>query len=268
MRVEVDGRPVHVATGGCGDVPRLVLVHGAQHDHFVWQALLDGLGMATLAPDLPGHGRSEGPPLPSIEAMADWLLALLEKVGVTAGNPRGTGGTVNLAGHSMGALVALAAALRRPDRVGHLLLLGAAVPMPVAPALLQAARADEPKALALINRWSHSRRALLGACGGHGLWLPAINLRVMERQRRGVLANDLTACDAYHPAAAALARLERPVTLIAGDQDRMTPLKAARHLAAQFGDARLVVLPGVGHALMAEAPLACRAALMGALAAG
>lgn len=293
MQLRLDGRAVHVATGGKPFDPArpcLVLIHGAQHDHFVWQPVLAcgaAADHAVLAVDLPGHGRSAGPPLPSIEAMADWLLALLEKVGAggTANSrPTDNPGTANsrctdnpgtansrctdqpgtpiLAGHSMGSLVALEAASRRPDRVAHLVLVGTAVPMPVAPALLQAARESPSRAMATINQWSHSRRALLGACGGPGLWLPAINLRIMERQPPATLHNDLAACDAYRQGEAAAARLACPVTLVAGSQDRMTSAKAARRFAAQWGErARLVELAGVGHALMAEAPAAVAAVL-------
>lgn len=263
MLVMVDGQPVRADTGGRPFDPArpcLVLIHGAAHDRFVWQSMsgrLADTGLAVLAVDLPGHGASGGAPLPDIASMADWLLALLEKVGAR--------GTVSLAGHSMGSLVALAAAARLPGRVRHLFMLGAAVPMPVSPALLQAARTDEPQARTMINQWSHSRRALLGACGGPGLWLPAINLRIMERQKPGVLHNDLAACDAYRPTAETLARLDCPITLIAGGQDRMTPPKVARPLAAQLGNAPLVELAGVGHAMMAEAPEGCLQAIVAAL---
>ena len=42
--------------------------------------------MATrvLAVDQPGHGRSGGPPLPDVEALADWMLALLAPPGSSA----------------------------------------------------------------------------------------------------------------------------------------------------------------------------------------
>ena len=61
-----------------------------------------------LAPDLPGHGRSAGPPLSSIAAMADWTAALIAAAGVRA---------ARLVGHSMGSLVALETAARHPEKV-------------------------------------------------------------------------------------------------------------------------------------------------------
>jgi len=171
---------------------------------------------------------------------------------------------ITLVGHSMGSLIALEAAARL-KQVRHLVMVGTAIPMPVAPTLLDAARDNEPQAMALINRWLHSPRALRGAVGGHGLWLPAINLRIMERQPRGVLHNDLAACNAYRNGPAALSQIDCPVTIIAGTADRMTSVKAARRLAAQIQNAQLIELENVGHALMAEAPVAVCTAIAAAL---
>mgnify|MGYP001026507701 CR=1 FL=1 len=259
MQVELNGLPVFIDTGGrdfIPSLPTLVFLHGAQLDHFVWKPLVSrfaGDGLNVLAPDLPGHGASSGPRLPGIEALADWLVALLMKV-----SPGGTAPLV-LVGHSMGSLIALEAATRLPDCTAHLVMIGTAIPMPVSPTLLEMARNNEAKAMALINRWSHSPAAWRGAQrdgGGHGLWLPGINLRLMERQARGVLLNDLAACNDYRHGKAAAEQIDCPVTIIAGSEDRMTSSKAAHRLVGQIPHARLVELDGVGHALMAEAPRA------------
>jgi pimeloyl-ACP methyl ester carboxylesterase len=262
LRLDLDGRPVGIATGDRPFDPALpccVLVHGAQNDSFVWAQVARGLAgpsLAVLAPDLPGHGQSGGTPLPSIERMADWLVTLLEKIGA------GTTAPLILAGHSMGSLIALEVAARLPQRVRRLVMVGTAVPMPVAPPLLDAARDAPADAMAMINRWSHSPLAARGARGGHGLWLPNLALRLMERQPAATLRNDLSACNAYAGGMDAAACLACPVTLVAGTADRMTPLKAARAWAAALRAAAPTVaierveLPGVGHALPTEAPAA------------
>ena len=260
MQVELNGAPVFADTGGrdfLSSLPTLVLIHGAQHDHFVWKAQVNrcvGPHRNVLAIDLPGHGPSAGPPLPSIEAMAGWLVSLLALLAKVSSNDTAP---LILAGHSMGALVALETAARLPRRVTHLFMLGTAIPMPVAPALLDAARHDTPKAMALINQWSHSAPAWRGGQrggGGHGLWLPAMNLRIMERQPAGTLFNDLNACNDYRNGLETAARLDCEITLVAGTADRMTSVKSARKLAARLPDATLVEIAGAGHALMAEAP--------------
>ena len=184
------------------------------------------MAVAPVSDSVPGHGRSGGAPLASIEAMADWIVALLDAVGVTR---------ASLVGHSMGSLVAIEAAARHPQRVAKIALIGSALPMPVAEPLLDAAWHDEPKAVP-------------------GLWLLGVNQRLMERQRPGVFGTDMAACNAYARSLDGLATIAAPVLVIAGGQDRMTPPKASKAIAAAIPGARLTVIAGSGHALMAEAP--------------
>ena len=84
-------------------------------------------GYRVLAVHQPGHGRSDGPPLRSVEALADWTLALLDAAGAAS---------AHLVGHSMGSLIALEAASRAPERVTGLVMVGTAYPMKVSDALL------------------------------------------------------------------------------------------------------------------------------------
>jgi pimeloyl-ACP methyl ester carboxylesterase len=114
----VNGPSAYAYTGGKPFDPALpcvVFIHGALHDHSVWTLLARWFahhGFGVLAVDLPGHGRSAGPALPSVEAMADWLLALLAAAGVQRD------GQVTLVGHSMGSLIGAGSrgAAARADR--------------------------------------------------------------------------------------------------------------------------------------------------------
>ena len=88
MKFDVQGRGAFAYTGGkpwqAAD-RTVVFVHGALNDHSVWTLLARWYahhGYAVLAIDQPAHGRSDGPPLASVEALADWLLALLDAAGV------------------------------------------------------------------------------------------------------------------------------------------------------------------------------------------
>ena len=61
-----------------------MLLHGAGFDHTTWalhSRWFAHHGYRVLAPDLPGHGRSTGAPLPSIADMAEWTAALLAAAG-------------------------------------------------------------------------------------------------------------------------------------------------------------------------------------------
>ena len=255
MQFEINGHSAFAYTGGKpfdGALPTVVFIHGAQNDHSVWglqSRWFAHHGFSVLAVDLPGHGRSDGAPLPSIEDLADWIELLLEKVG--AGN---TAKSVSLIGHSMGSLTALECATRHPARIARVALVGTAVPMPVSDGLLNAAKSDEPKAIAMINSWSHSPRGTIGGNTVPGMWMCGAAKRLAERQRPGVLHNDLAACNAYAHGMEAAAALACPALIISGSRDMMTHPKAAAKLASNIREVRSVTLAGAGHALMAEQP--------------
>src|SRR5712672_1287214 len=128
MELTVDGRKVHAATGGRAFDPAkpvVVFLHGAGCDHTVWQLPARWFawhGHSVLAADLPGHGRSEGPPLASIADMGRWVGALLDAAGVKQ---------AAVVGHSMGAAIALEAAAAMPERVTRVGLVGTAAAVPV-----------------------------------------------------------------------------------------------------------------------------------------
>lgn len=255
MELEIDGQAAFAYTGGKpfdAALPCVVFIHGAQNDHIVWglqSRWFAHHGFGVLAVDLPGHGRSAGAPLPSIEDLADWIEMLLEKVG--AGD---TAPTVSLVGHSMGSLTALECAARHPARIARIALVGTAVPMPVSEALLGAARDKEARAIDMINTWSHSPRGTVGGNTVPGIWMLGAAKRLAERQPPGVLHNDLAACNAYAHGMVAAAELACPVLIVSGSRDMMTHPKAAAKLAAAIKNVRSVSLDGTGHALMAEQP--------------
>ncbi len=267
MDLQVNGQQAYAYTGGKpfdASLPCVVFIHGAQNDHSVWglqSRWFAHHGFGVLAVDLPGHGRSAGQPLATIADLADWIEMLLEYVG--AGD---TAQNVSLVGHSMGSLAALECASRHPARIARIALVGTAVPMPVSEALLGAAKDKEPKAIAMINAWQHSPRGAIGGNTVPGMWLLGASRRLMERQKPGVLYNDLAACNAYARGMEAAASLTCPALIICGSRDLMTHPKAATKLATALKHARSVSLDGAGHALMGEQPDAVLDSLRGFIA--
>ncbi|MGN6525432.1 MAG: alpha/beta fold hydrolase [Burkholderiaceae bacterium] len=264
MKFTVDGRAAWAYTGGKPWTPgmrTIVFVHGALHDHSVWTLPARWFahhGVAALAVDLPGHGRSDGPPPASVEAAADWLVALLAAAGA---------GPASLVGHSMGSLIALEAAARAPERVEALVMVGTAYPMKVSAALLDTARDDPARAISMVNAFSISTTAAKPSYPGPGAWLHGGNAALMHRiqddaARAGtpnLFEHDFRVCDAYARGQDAAAAVRCPAHVVVGERDAMTPPKAAAGLADALR-ARVTRLRA-GHALMQEAPDALLAAL-------
>lgn len=254
MDLNVDGRRAYAYTGGKpfdATLPCVVFIHGALHDHSVWNLLARWFahhGHAVLAVDQPGHGRSEGPPLASVEALADWTLALLDAAEV---------GQAALVGHSMGSLIGLEAAARAPQRITRLAMVGTAYPMKVSEALFATAREQPLRAIDMVNAFSFSTLAAKPSFPGPGMWLHGSNRALMRRMQdgthdRNLFEHDFRLCDAYANGLAAAAKRTCPVHCVLGERDQMTLPKAARELVAALR-AQVHLLPA-GHSLMAEAP--------------
>ena len=243
-------------------LPCVVFIHGAMQDHSGWTLLARWCahhGFGVLALNQPGHGRSLGPPLPSVEALADWTLALMSATGVQQ---------ATLVGHSMGSLIALEAAARAPQRITRLVLLGAAYPMKVSEVLLTTAREAPLRAIDMVNALSISTLSSKPSYPAPGMWVHGSNRALMRNQQAlsgdiNLFEHDFRLCDAYAGGADAMAKVSCPATLITGARDQMTPPKATKELAAAL-KAKVVTVP-TGHHLMAEAPDAVLAGLRGAL---
>ncbi len=268
MKLSVNGRDAYAYTGGKPFDPALpcvVFVHGALHDHSAWTLLARWFahhGRSVLAVDLPGHGQSDGAPPASVEAAADWLVALLRAAGVKQ---------AALVGHSMGSLIALEAAARAPELVTQLAMIGTAYPMKVSEALLNTAREQPLKAIDMVNAFSISSTATKPGYPGPGMWLHGSNRALMRRtqaaaERRlglNLFAHDFAVCDRYANGLQAAAQVRCPVSFMLGTADQMTSPKTTREIAAAL-KAKVVALKS-GHSLMAEAPDALLEALRGAL---
>lgn len=258
MQLKVGGDEIYAATGGKDFDPKLPLIvflHGAGFDHSMWALYsrwFSHHGHSVLAPDLPGHGRSKGALLSSIKDMADWTVRLVAAAGASQ---------ARLIGHSMGALIALDAASRYPEKVSGLSLIGVGAAMPVSEDLLTAAKTNDHAAIDMVSIWGFGYAAGLGGSQAPGLWMMGGGQRVLERNLPGVLFNDLSACNAYKGAADAAAKIKAPTTLILGERDMMTPLKSGRQLTSAIAGSTEIVLPGAGHMSMAERPEEVLAAL-------
>ncbi len=241
-------------------LPTVVFIHGAQNDHSVWglqSRYFAHHGFGVLALDLPGHGRSAGRALESIEAMADWLLALLDAAGVRQ---------AVLVGHSMGSLIALEASRRAPARVRALALLGTTFPMKVSDALLETSRTAEQAAIDMVNIWSHSSIAHKPSSPAPGFWVLGGSRRLMQRMSQQnpdhLFHTDFAACNAYANGQAAAEAVVCPTLFVLGSKDMMTPARSAKLLTGAIRHGRIVSVDA-GHSMMSEQPDAVLDALYG-----
>lgn len=262
MLLTVQGQTAYCYTGGKifnPELPTLVFIHGAQNDHSVWalqSRYLAHHGFNVLAVDLPGHGRSKGTALSSVEQMATWLLALLDGAGVQQ---------ASLIGHSMGSLIALEACAQAPERIAKLALLGTAYPMKVSDLLLDAAKNAEQDAIDMVNIWQHTSIAQKPSCPGPGFYVMGMNQRLMQRITKinpaKVFYTDFTACNSYANGELAASKVACPTLFLLAKNDMMTPARASAGLIQAIAKNKVTSIANCGHSMMSEQPEAVLDAL-------
>ena len=220
-----------------GEGPPLVLLHGPGEYGAKWLRVLPDL-VAThrvVAPDLPGHGASDGvdPPLDRDTVLA-WLDALIERTCPTA---------PALLGHIHGGAIAARFAARHGDRIRSLVLvdtLGLAAFSP-APEFGQAlgafvAAPDEDTHDRLWERCSFDLQALRAGLGERWDWIKAYNLAGARSPSLQPTQHALMEMFGLPPIPLdELARIVVPTALIWGRHDLATPFAVAESAARRFG---------------------------------
>ena len=251
MKITVDGREAFATSGGAPfdpAKPAVVFLHGAGFDRTTWRLQTRWFahhGRSVLAIDFPGHGWSEGAPLYSIAAMADWTARLVAAAGLES---------AALVGHSMGALVAVETAARHPEKVRALGLCGVASEMPVHPEMLESAKDNTLKVEELMTFWGIGNALHKGGMVSPGLWLRRESLAVLAGNKPDVIHADLAACNAYKDALERAKQVTCPTVLVLGDGDLMTPSSKAKALSAAIAGSTTVTIANCGHFMMVERP--------------
>lgn len=224
----------------------LLFIHGAGGNHLYWPPEVRRLGSFEIyAPDLPGHGKSEGRGLQSIEAYAavvqEWITAMnLPPLAIV--------------GHSMGGAIALSMAMNHPDQVLSLGLVSTGASLRVASQLLESAASQ--------TTFYHAVDMVVKGC-----FSPEADDRLvelarqrMETVRPTVLHGDFLACDEFD-VTLQVNEIRQPTLVLCGEMDRMTPLRYSEFLATNIPGAQIVIIPGAGHMLQLEQPQTTAAAL-------
>lgn len=235
----IDGTPItfqsRMASKPAGS---FLFVHGSGGDGHKWDGLMQALPsqFSGVAIDLPGHAASPGPLLQTIAEGACLLSKLPDKLDL----PR----PLWLVGHSMGSAMAICTALDYAGQIDGLILIGAGSRLRVLPAMLSALR--EGKKDPSFIRMGFS---------------PAAPAAILEKEIEDfqqvpveVLCNDFTACDQFDRSED-IARISLPTLIIAGEADKLTPLKYSQYLHDRIPASKLVVIPQAGHMVMLEKPI-------------
>ncbi|WP_336082562.1 alpha/beta fold hydrolase [Nocardia sp. SSK8] len=239
LRVPTGAGETFVLACGPTDAPPLVLLHGSGANTSAWRGDITDWSTRyrVYAVDLPGEPGFSAPirlPLDS-DAPARWLTDVLDGLGLD---------TVDLVGMSLGGWSALDFAVRRPGRVGNLVLL--------CPGGLGKHRYGwllKGLALRLLGRYNVREAARVGLGLGDD---PAVEAILDDVEltfshfspRTGRLPR-------FHPEQ--LSTVDIPVLIIVGENDVLFDSARTADLArAHLPHAEIQLLPGVGHAILGQ----------------
>ncbi len=267
---------------------RALYVHGLGGASTNWTdlAALLAVRFEGWAVDLPGFGRSQPPPRGryTIRGHAAAVIDVIEHVRDLPGPAQAQ--PVHLLGNSLGGLVSLLVAARRPDLIASLTLVSPAMPVYRVPAafsrallllLLPGIPTLAERRMARIAPEQHVR-AMVRMCFGDASRVPRARIeqaveemreraeqpwadRALTRSMRGLMTSYLRVGNTN---AWQLARsLTMPTLVLWGDKDRLVDPALAPRLAEAVPGAVLHVLEGVGHVAMLEAPQETARAVLG-----
>jgi pimeloyl-ACP methyl ester carboxylesterase len=219
---DAGGHRIHTVTAGEG--PAVVLLHGYGVSGTYMLPLARALAARSCTayvPDLPGHGRSpRGGSGLGIRELADAFCAWLDAAGL-ARPP--------VVANSMGCQVVTDLAVRRPDRVGPLVLIG--------PTVDPARRGARHQVFALLRESVREPLSLVG-------------LAVRENAVAGIgpLVSAARAC-LGDPIERRLPLVEQETVIVHGEQDGFVGREWVEHAATLLPRGRLVVVPDECHAV-------------------
>lgn len=234
-RLELAGISTAVLVGGDG--PPVVLLHGPGESAGKWMRVLPDLSSThrVIAPDLPGHGRSDVVAgRLDVDRVLAWLDALIER---TCPSPPA------LVGHVLGGAIAARFAIHHGDRIAGLVLIDALGLAPFRPtprfALTMIAFLARPTARTydrFMRQCSYDLDGLREEMGDR--WEPFVAYNLELARAPGVRAAlrslmPRLALPAIPPTE--LARIGVPTTLIWGRHDRATTLRVAERSSAVHG---------------------------------
>jgi pimeloyl-ACP methyl ester carboxylesterase len=259
--------PLRYAVGGSG--PPLVLVHGLGGAASNWLALAPALARErrVIVPELPGHGGTAPlPAAPTVDPFADAVLAVLDAEDALP---------APWVGHSLGGLVGLRAAIRRPEAVSGIVLAAAAgisSSSRAAEVVLSLMGLAQPGRLVARHRraWAGSE---LGRSAAFGWWGLADPRRLDPVIAEAFLSGPAEHTDTVTAGRALIAtdprldldRVRCPCLCLWGGQDNWVPLEDGMEYARRLG-APLRVIADCGHLLIGERPEACLRAIRDFLA--
>jgi pimeloyl-ACP methyl ester carboxylesterase len=220
------------------DLPTVIFIHGSGGSNILWRAQVEALAgeMNTIAPDLPGHGRSDGEGMNRIEDYA----AIVDGFVTSMQPPQPI-----LCGLSIGGAIVLQLLLESPGKYKAGIVVNSGARLKVMPLIFETLQKDFEGFIKASYTFSISEKT------DPSRVKPLVDS--MAECPPDVTGGDFAACDSFD-VMERLSEIEAPVLVLASSDDKMTPVKYGTFLADRIENSSMVVIEDAGHLSPMEKP--------------
>jgi len=209
----------------------VVFVHGSGNSRLLWKGQVKGLTeqVNAVAIDLPGHGKSVGPGMDTVDGYAAAVEKFIDEADIANPVPCGL---------SLGGAVVLRMLLDSPSRYRAGILINTGARLRVLPAIFDMVRSNYDgytASLASVAASPKSDTALLKDI-----------INDAKTCSSEVVLGDFTACDSFD-VMDRLHEIKVPVLVLTAEEDRLSPVKYGRYLAEHIENSFYVEIPAAGH---------------------
>jgi len=220
------------------DLHTVVFIHGSGGTSVLWHAQVEALAekMNAVALDLPGHGRSDGEGMSSVEdyaARVEDFIASIE-----APQPI-------LCGLSIGGAIVLQLLLEKQEKYKAGILVNSGARLRVLPLIFEAINNDYEGFVNASYTGGASEKT------DPSMIKPLVDS--MAECPPVVTLGDFRACDSFD-VMERISEIDVPVQVLTASEDRMTPVKYGRYLADHIRNASIKNIEDAGHFLPMEKP--------------
>lgn len=229
--------PINVERAGDEDAPAIVFVHGAGGSAATWFMQLKGLSndFHVISLELNGHGKS--PDRSNGNTMESYLTDIDEIV-MQYKKPF-------LAGHSMGGALSQLYALKHPDKIRGIILIGTGAKLRVVPLI--------------FDMLENNFEGYVDAAGSY-MFCEETSTELIEASKieirkckPSIINRDFAACDGFD-VMERISDISLPALILVGEQDLMTPVKYSNYLHEKLPNSTFHVIENAGHSVMLEQP--------------
>jgi pimeloyl-ACP methyl ester carboxylesterase len=232
--VDTDVGQIHYRVAGASDAWPLVMLHQGPSSSAMWEPIMPlfaGRGWRVLAPDLLGHGASDGGHgSPSLADYAAGVWSWLDALGI---------GSMHLVGHHSGASIALLMATEQPERVHALAVWG--VPL-LPPHRLDGLASEGAPDWDRAHEWLGQRWERRRAASDPGFTAEIGRRAILELMQAGPNSNALHNAVGRAPLEDVLPRVAQPTLVLCGERDWL--YAASEQAAALLPRGRFEPMPG------------------------